>query len=141
MNRFFGARDVRLHHLRDLPVKLRYCLAARLFECRPNFRVDLLEVRFGTALHFFAVRAHCIFELRLESGQRLLLFVFKLRRMFFQPLAGFPSTPQRRLQPLRLLLQRIPQPGHLLLCFCCRTCRRFMRSRGVTRQLILQLSH
>src|SRR5467141_358032 len=95
MNRFFGARYVRLDRFCDLPVKLRYCLAARLFECRPNFRVDLLEVRFGTALHFFAVRAHYIFELRLESGQRLLLFVFKLRRMLFQPLAGFSGTVSR----------------------------------------------
>jgi len=61
--------------------------------------------------------------------------------MLIEPLAGFPGTRQRRLQPLRLLLQRIPQPGHSLLCFCCRTCRRFMRSRGVTPQFILQLSY
>ena len=99
---------MRLHHLRDLPVKLRYCLAARFFKCRSNFRVDLLKDGFGPALHFFAVRAQYSFQLRLESGQRLLLRVLELGRMLFKPLARLAGTRQRRLQTFRLLLQRIP---------------------------------
>ncbi len=67
MNRFFGARDVRLHGLRDLPLKLRHGLAAGLFEGCASFRVNLLEDRFGPALHFFALRVQHIFELRLKS--------------------------------------------------------------------------
>src|SRR5882762_10345180 len=141
MNRFFGAREVRLYHLHDLPVKLRYCLAARFFKCRSNSRVDLFKDSFGPTLHFFAVRVQHIFQLRLQSGQRLLLRVLELGRMLFEPLAGLPGTRQCRLQPLRLLLQRIPQRCYSLLCLCYSTRRRFAGCRGVTRHLVLQLSH
>src|SRR5204863_516882 len=61
--------------------------------------------------------------------------------MLFELLAGLPGTRQRRLQPFGLLLDAIPQRGYPLLCFCCRTRRRFVRRHGVTRHLILQLSH
>ena len=125
MNGLFGEGDVRLHNLRDLPVKLRHCLAARFFKCCQNFRVDLLQNRFGPALHFFTTGVKNFLDLLLESGQRLLLHVGKLSGMLFELLAGLPGTRQGRLQPFGLLLDGIPQRGYPLLCLCCRTRRRY----------------
>ena len=139
--RLFGARDVRQHHLLDLTVKPRNRLAAGLLECSADLRVNLLDERFGLALDFFAVGVQLIFDLRLESGQRLLLHVLKLRRMLLEVLARLSGMRQNRLQPLHLLQQGIPQRGHSLFCFCCRSGRRFAHCGGVARHLILQLSH
>jgi len=71
----------------------------------PEFRVDLLEVRFDRAA-FLAVRAHCIFDLRLESGQRLLLR-FELGRMLIDRWWLSPARASAESSRLRLLLQRI----------------------------------
>ena len=79
MHRFLGARHLWLNHIFDLLLKLRHCLAAGLVKCRANLRVNLFLNCFGPAPHFFTVRAQYIFELRLESGERLLLHVFQLR--------------------------------------------------------------
>jgi len=56
----------------------------------PEFRVDLLEVRFGPA----RISSRCglmHFRFALGIRQRLLLRVLELGRMLIEPLAGFPA--------------------------------------------------
>src|SRR5882762_7063148 len=61
--------------------------------------------------------------------------------MLFEPLAGLRGVSQDGLQPLRLLLQRVPQCGHSLIDFQRGICCRITRRSGVTRHFILKLRH
>jgi len=121
------AWEVRLYHLHDLPVKLRL-LPWRLASSNVarNSRVDLFKDSFGPTLHFFAVRVQHIFQLRLQSGQRLLPARSRfgpnvVRAAGSSPRHASGPTPSRCV----LLLQRIPQRCYSLLCLGYSTRRRF----------------
>src|SRR6266850_946024 len=87
VDRFFGPRNVRLHHLLDLPVESRQCLPGGFFKRRTNALVDFLDQRSRTAVQFVAVQVQNVLQLGLKSSECLLFDIFELLCVVLDPLA------------------------------------------------------
>jgi len=111
MNRFFGAREVRLYHLHDLPVQSCATAWRSLLQMfARTLALILFKDSFGPdACHFFAVAGSTLFQLRLAIRLALLLRVLELGRMLFEPLARLPGSVSADSSRCVCVLQRIPQ--------------------------------